>query len=394
MGFDFNVILLRYGEISVKGPRTRRRMENLLVRALKDAMDHYGVTGRIEVTDGRIFVWEPTSIEKALLASTRVFGIKSASPAYMIEFSDLEDLVMKATEFFSDKVKGRIFRVRARRAGTHNFTSKDVERLLGSKLLEIGGAGVNLEDAEYTAYVEVRGRRAYLFDTIVEGPGGLPLGSEEPVLVLFSGGFDSTVASWKLMRRGCRVHLVHYDLGFPEVVRVAIEVAKYLADNWSFGHSMKMYIVNFRGAVRIVNGLISPPYRTLVIRRLMLKHAEMLAEKLGFEALATGESIGQVASQTIRSINLISRDIKLPVLRPLAGHDKDEIVKEAMRIGTYELNKKQVEVCGLAATPTPRGNPKVFEAEYDKVSDIVVPEPIEIDLRSSTLNEIMTKLKL
>jgi len=389
-----NVILVRYSEISVKGPRTRRRMESLLVKALKEALEHYGVQGDIELSDGRVFIVEPTSIEKALLASTRVFGVKSVSPTYMVEFSDLEDLVERAREYFAARVKGRVFRVRARRAGIHNFTSKDVERLLGSKLLEAGGAKVDLENAEYTAYVEVRGRRAYLYDTIVEGPGGLPLGSEGTVLTLFSGGFDSTVASWRLMKRGCRVHLVHYDLGFPDVVRIAVEVAKYLADNWSFGHRMKLFIVNFRGPARIVNGLVSPPYRTLVIRRLMFKHAEALAEKVGAEALATGESVGQVASQTIRSLYLISRDLRLPVLRPLSGSDKDEIVKEAIRIGTFDLNKKQVEVCGLAATPTPRGNPRDFEVEYDKVADVLVPEPIELDLRAHSLRELLEKLGL
>ncbi len=390
----FNLILIRYGEISVKGLRTRRRMEALLVRALREALDYYGVKGDIEVSDGRVFVWKPSSIEDALKASVRVFGVKSASPAYIVEFKDLDDLVRKAAEFFSDKVRSRVFRVRARRVGVHPFTSKDVEKLLGSKLLESGASKVDLENAEYTAYVEIRGNRAYLFDMIVEGPGGLPLGSEGSVLVLFSGGFDSTVASWRLMKRGCMVNLVHYDLGFPETVRVAVEVAKYIADNWSFGHRIKLYLVNFRGVARIVNGLVSPPYRTLVMRRLMLKHAETLAEKIGAEALATGESIGQVASQTIRSLYLISRGIRIPILRPLSGSDKDEIVKEAMRIGTYELNKRQVEVCGLAATPTPRGSVERFEEEYDKVADVVVPEPIELDLKSKSLDEILKSIGL
>jgi thiamine biosynthesis protein ThiI len=393
-GFDFNVVLVRYSEIGNKGLRTRRRMEGLLVKALREALSYHGVEGVIDVSDGRVFIWEPSSVEGAVKASTRVFGVKSASPAYSIDFTDINDLIRRAEEFFAERVKGRVFRVRARRVGVHQFTSKDVEKLLGSRLLEAGALRVDLENAEYTAYVEVRGGRAYLFDTIVDGPGGLPVGSEGLVLVLFSGGFDSTVATWRLMRRGCGVHLVHYDLGFPEPVRVAVEVAKYIADNWSFGHKVKMYIVNFRGVARIVNGLVSPQYRTLVMRRLMLSHAETLAEKIGAEALATGESIGQTASQTIRSIHLIGGGMKLPVLRPLSGSDKDEIVKEAMRIGTYEFNKRQVEVCGLAATPTPRGGVDRFKEEYDKVVDVVVPEPLEIDLKSRSLNEILESLKL
>ncbi len=390
----FNIVLVRYGEISVKGVRTRRRMEGLLVKALKEALESFKVRGRIDVSEGRIFIWDPDDVEGAVRAVARVFGVKSLSPAYATEFTDLEDLVARASEFFSDKVKGKVFRVRARRVGSHNFTSKDVERILGAKLLELGASKVNLENPEYTAYVEIRGRRLFMYDKIYEGPGGLPLGSEENVLVLFSGGFDSTVASWMLMKRGCPVHLVHYDLGFPETVKVALEAAKFLSDNWSYGHKMRMYIVNFKGAALIVNGLISPPYRTLVMRGLMVKHAESLAEKLGIEALATGESIGQVASQTIRNIHLVERSVKLPIIRPLAGFDKDEIIKTSMKIGTYEINKKQIEVCGLAATPTPKGRLDKFEKELDKVSDIIIPDPIEIDLKNSSLQEILGKLGL
>ncbi|MEM0365696.1 MAG: tRNA uracil 4-sulfurtransferase ThiI [Acidilobaceae archaeon] len=389
-----NVILVRYGEIAIKGVRTRRSMENLLANTLRLALEKFNVKAEITVSEGRIFIWNPSDIEGAIKASSRVFGVKSISPAYFLKFSDLEDLIDRALEFFSPRVKGKIFRVRARRVGSHNFTSKDVEKLLGSKLLESGALKVDLENPEYTAYLEIRGLKAFLYDTIIDGPGGLPLGSEGTVLVLFSGGFDSTVTSWRLMKRGCRVHLLHYDLGFPETVRVAIEVAKYLADNWSFGHSMRLFIINFRGPVRIVNGLVSPPYRTLVIRRLMMEYAVSLAEKIGAEAIATGESIGQVASQTIRNLYLLGRNLRLPVLRPLLGSDKDEIIKESIRIGTYDLNKKQVEVCGLAATPTPRGNPKRFEKEYDKVSDIIVPDPIEINLTSESLDSILSKLKL
>lgn len=390
----FNVILVRYGEIGVKGVGTRRRMEGLLVKALKEALESFKVKGKIEVSEGRVFIWEPEDVEAAVKAAARVFGVKSLSPAYATEFAGLEDLVARASEFFSEKVKGKVFRVRARRVGLHSFTSKDVERALGAKLLELGASKVNLENPEYTAYVEIRGRRLFLYDKIHEGPGGLPLGSEEPVLVLFSGGFDSTVASWTLMKRGCPVHLVHYDLGFPETVKVALEAAKFLSDNWSYGHRMKMYIVNFKGAALIVNGLVSPPYRTLVMRKLMVKHAESLAEKLGIEALATGESISQVASQTIRNIHLIERNTKLPILRPLAGMDKDEIIKISMKIGAYEINKKQIEVCGLAATPTPKGRLGRFEKELDKASDIIVPDPIEVDLKNSSLKEALEKLGL
>jgi thiamine biosynthesis protein ThiI len=284
--------------------------------------------------------------------------------------------------------------VRARRSGVEPFTSKDVERELGAALIKMGAPKVNLTNPDYVAYVEVRGYTAFLYDEVVEGPGGLPLGSEEPVLVLFSGGFDSTVAAWRIMRRGSPAHLIFYDYGVPEALEVAVEAAKFLADNWAYGHSPKLFVVNFRGAVLVANGLVAPSYRTLVLRRLMMLHAQQVALKHGMEALVTGESVGQVASQTVRNLRLISGGLELPVLRPLAGHDKDEIVSEARRIGVYEIVARQIEVCGVDTPPTPRGSYEAFKSEFEKVRDVFIPEPVVVDLKSSSLEEIKAKLGL
>jgi len=392
-GVEGWVVLVRYGEIAVKGFRARSRMERLLIAALKESLSRSGVEfSGVSVLPGRVIVEGPSDEERAAEAAARVFGVKSVSPAYRITFTSLEDLVEKAASFFEGRVKGRVFRVRARRSGVEAFTSKDVERELGAELLKRGAAGVDLENPEYTAYVEVRGSTAFLYDTVTPGPGGLPLGSEEPVLVLFSGGFDSGVAAWRVMRRGSPAHLVYYDYGVPEALEVAVEAAKTLADNWAFGHDMRMYIVNFRPAVLVASGTVAPSYRTLVLRRLMLEHASKLAEKIGAEALVTGESIGQVASQTVRNMRLISGGLDLPVVRPLAGHDKDEIVEESRRIGLYEISSRQVEVCGVDSPPTPRGDPEAFRSEYEKVRDVFLPEPLELKLKSMSLAELKARI--
>ncbi len=387
------VVMVRYGEIAVKGARARVRMEKLLVNALRESLERAEEPGaRITVSQGRVIIEGVTNLEEAARAAARVFGVKSVSPAYRIEFTGLDDLVERAAEFFEFRVKGRVFRVRARRSGVEGFTSKDLERELGAELLKRGAAGVDLEEPEYTAYVEVRGRSAYLYDTVIPGPGGLPLGSEEPVLVLFSGGFDSGVAAWRVMRRGSPAHLVFYDYGVPEALEVALEAAKTLADNWAYGHDMKLYVVNFRPAVLVASGLVAPSYRTLVLRRLMMEHAVALAKRIGAEALVTGESIGQVASQTIRNMMLISGGLELPVIRPLAGHDKDEIVEESRKIGLYDISKRQVEVCGVDSPPTPRGDPPAFRSEYEKVNDVFLPDPVEIKLKHMSIEEIKAKV--
>lgn len=394
---EINALLVRYSEIAVKGATTRSRMEKLLVRALYESLGASGVSGvKISREYGRVIVrgFKSSDAHTVVRAATRVFGVKSASPAVEISYDGLRDLVEKASEFFRSRVNGRVFRVRARRSGVEGFTSKDVERELGRALLELGARGVDLESPEYVAYVEVRGARAYLFDQIFEGPGGLPLGSEEPVLVLYSGGFDSGVAAWRIMRRGAPAHLIYFDLGSAEALRIAVEGAKLLAENWAWGHRPRLYVVNFRGVAMIVNGLVRPTYRTIVLRRLMLEYAQDLAFSEGLEALVTGESVGQVASQTIRNLRLISGGLKLPVLRPLAGHDKDEIIRESARIGLYDLAKSQIEICGVDQPPNPRASPEGFKSEFEKVRDVFAPPPRVFDLKGEKSSEIFRRLGL
>ncbi|MEB3779882.1 MAG: tRNA 4-thiouridine(8) synthase ThiI [Desulfurococcales archaeon] len=386
---DENAVLIRYSEIAVKGWRTRRRMENLLVKAINEALERHNIKGYIEVTDGRILILDVSSPAKAAASLTRVFGVKSVSPVYIFNFNSIDDIIDTATTYFRDRVKGKVFRVRARRAGRHDFTSKDVEKLVGAELLRVGAKKVDLTAPEYTAYIEVRDKIAMLYDMIMEGPGGLPIGSEGPILVLFSGGFDSTVASWMLMKRGSPVHLLHYDLGNPEAVRIAITAAKILADEWSYGYDLPLHIANLKGASMIISGLVKPEYRILVLRRYMMEYAINLAESLGIEAIATGESLGQVASQTVRNLNLISGGLRLPVYRPVIGMDKDEIVELARRIGVYDVVSRQIEVCGQAPTPTPHGSPRIFWEEYEKIRDIPGPEPRTLYPKSEGLDKLI-----
>ena len=362
-------VIIRYSEIAVKGRGTRARMEKLLASNISEALSRFNVKASISVIPGRLVLREVSDVQGALRAVSRVFGVKSASPAVYYRSRGLDDIVSVAHDYFRDKVKGKVFMVRVRRVGKHHFTSKDVERLVGASLLAYS-RGVDLENPEYTAFIEIRDNDVYMYDTMVPGPGGLPLGSEDPVMVLFSGGFDSTVASWRLMRRGCPVTLLYFDLGSEYALSIALEAAKRLASEWSFGHRLRVAVVNFRGPTMVISGLVAPHYRVLVMRRIMLEQAARMARSLGIEALATGESVGQVASQTIRNLYLISSSLELPVLRPLAGSDKDEIVEEARRIGLYDIVSRQVELCGQAPNPVPRASSSEFWREYEKVREL------------------------
>lgn len=385
------MILARYSEIALKGRTSRRRMENLLVNNITDALESNGIKGkRVWIKEARVWVCCFDSEDEALHATlhvTRVMGVVSASPVVEYVFNDLKHLVELGRRFFAERVKGKIFAVRAHRVGEHDFTSKDVEKLLGEALLRENARGVDLENPEYEAFVEIRWGQVYFYDKIIPGPGGLPVGSEGTVLALFSGGIDSPVASWMMLKRGCRVHLLFFNIGGEPHLEGAKRVAEVLAKNWFYGYKPKLYIVDIRPIIPFIAEKVPEHYRIIILRRVMMRVAEKLAWRIGAEALVTGESLGQVASQTLRNLRVIDDAVDVLVLRPLIGFDKQEIVDMAMKIGTYEESKKLEEYCTLGVRkPTTRANlekARKYEEELglEPLIDKLVEVAEEIPLR-------------
>ncbi|MEB3765545.1 MAG: THUMP domain-containing protein [Desulfurococcales archaeon] len=359
-------VIIRYSEIAVKGPLTRRRMEDLLSHHIARVIEKYELKGTLSKTPGRIILWDPRDPYEAAEKISYVFGVKSTSPAMAYTLYSLEEIVNVGKSIFYDKVAGKTFRVTTRRTGTHEFTSKDVERALGAALFREGETKVDLTNPEYTVYVEIRGNTVFYYDKVIPGPGGLPVGSEEPVLVLFSGGFDSTATAWYIMRRGATPGLIYYDLGVEEAKENAVIIAEKLAEIWVHGWDLRLYIADMTPVVERLAEIIRPEYRTLIIRRIMLEHASVFAETRGYEALATGDNIGQVASQTIRNLRLIGGGIRLPVIRPVSGHDKEEIMKLIAKIGLYSYVNVQIEPCRIRVNPVPRASPKIYKEELEK----------------------------
>ncbi len=348
------VLIVRYGEISVKGPATRSRMEKLLERNIRCALSRRGLRGKTWRESGRIYVsLEPGEEEEAAEAVSKVFGVVSVSPAVTVEFQGLGELAEKTVELFADTVKGRVFRVRARRVGDHPFTSKDAERVIGAALNEYA-SGVDLENPEVTIYAEIRGWKAYLYTSVMKGPGGLPLGSEDLLVSLFSGGIDSPVATWRMMKRGARVEPVFFLLAGGQE-KAVLEVARKLYFEWGCGYDASLHVVDYRPVRDAITRLKNKRVWNTLLRRFMLRGAEIIAEELGAKGLVTGESLGQVSSQTLQNMLVAEHPVRLPIYRPLIGMDKDEIVAEARRIGTYELSSRLCEACViLSRRPTTR----------------------------------------
>lgn len=389
------VVLLRLGELTIKGARTRGRFEGLLLRNIDNALRSISYRARME--GGRIFIYTDDE-EGAAEVLRRVFGVKSLSLVVEVEFEGLSDLVSKAEVHFVEAVRGRRFAVRARRAGSHAFTSLDVERELGAQLLK-HGSGVDLERPEVTAYVEIRGKRAYFYTDVIAAFGGLPIGSEGKVIALVSGGFDSAVAAWYMLRRGAVVHYLLCNLGGPVQEAGALHVLKVLADCWSYGYRPKLYVADFAEILREVRRKCDPSLLTVVLKRFMYRVAERVAEIEGAKAIVTGEVLGQASSQTLENLQVTTAAVKLQVLRPLISFDKDDIVALAREIGTYEASARVKEYCGaFSEHPRTRATLEEVEGEEAGLDPSLVDRAVAglkvYDLRSVSVEEAMEGLEV
>jgi thiamine biosynthesis protein ThiI len=222
----------------------------------------------------------------------------------------------------------------------------ELERALGSALLPLA-RGVDLDDPEVAVHIEVMHDRAYFFRDSIPGPGGLPLGVEGRGVALVSGGFDSAVAAWQLMKRGVALDFVFCNLGGRAHQLEATRVLKSLADRWCFGSRPHLHAVDFEDVARDLQDHTTTRYWQVLLKRLMLRAAARIAEDRGAVAIITGDAIGQVSSQTLQNLAVISQATTLPILRPLVGFNKDEILAIARRIDTYELSKQVGEYCAM-----------------------------------------------
>jgi len=342
------LILIRFsGEISTKARRTRLRFIQRLACNIEDALGSEGVPFELKRGWGRIFV--ETTTPKALEVLPRVFGVQALSVVESRPGEHLAEIVEEGGRLFAERVRGKRFAVRARRGGDRRktpFGSQEIERQLGAALLPYS-SGVDLDHPEVTVHVEVRDGRAYFFTEEIPGPGGLPLGVGGRAATLVSGGFDSAVASWRMLKRGVALDYVFCNLGGSAHQRDALRVIKLLSDQWSYGDRPSLYALDFQNLVRELQAKVEMRYWQVVLKRLMLRAAERIARSRGGLGIVTGEAIGQVSSQTLKNLAVISQAVKVPVLRPLLGFDKEEIIREARRIGTYELSASVAEYCAL-----------------------------------------------
>lgn len=369
-----NGFLIHYHEIALKG-KNRPFFVEQLVKNIRYSLGN--LAGKIEKLPGRIFVSVPAihSSEEITDKLKKIFGIANFMPAFHAE-CDIKKLEAKINKEIKN-YKFESFRVTASRDYKKFFlTSEQVNVVLGDAIRKQSGSRVDLKNPQLTIFVEILKDRAFFSFEKIKGPGGLPVGTAGKAVSLLSGGIDSPVASFLLMKRGCEVVFVHFH-SHPYLNRSSIdkvlELVKILRN---YQRSSKVYFIPFGRIQRKIVLTAPANYRIVFYRRLMLRIAEEVAfqEKAG--ALVTGESLGQVASQTMENIGQINSAVSLPVFRPLIGMDKEEIIELANKIGTYDVSIMPDEDCCQLFTPknpVTRGKKEMvekIESQFD-VFDIV-----------------------
>ena len=348
-GINYKAFIIKYGEIAIKG-KNRRLFEDALIRQIKHALNPVEGEFIINREQGRIYVETEGEYdyEGTVNALQTVFGIVSFAPAIITENEDIEDLRKEVAEALKSVYSGHsfTFKVDTRRAKkTYPLQSMDINALIGETILaEIDTSKVDVHEPEVMVRVEIRDRVNYYFEEI-KGPGGMPVGTNGSAMLLLSGGIDSPVAGYMIAKRGVAINAVYFhappytsDRAKQKVVDLAKIISRYTGP-------IKLHIVNFTDMQLNIYEKCPHDELTIIMRRYMMRIAEHFAKEENDLGLITGESIGQVASQTMHSLLCTNAVCTLPVYRPLIGMDKQEIVEISEKIGTYETSILPFEDC-------------------------------------------------
>ncbi|WP_132060373.1 tRNA sulfurtransferase [Halorussus amylolyticus] len=341
-----DTVLVRHADVGVKSGTVQTAMERRLRDNVAALLEDRDIDATVERRWSRLLVHaDAETVDAATDAATDAFGVQSASAAVVVtpERDAIVDALARTARRAvedGDVSAGESFAVRARRAGetdAHPFTSKDLENEGGAAVFEeLPDPEVDLDDPDRTFSVECREKEAFVFTEKRPGPGGLPLGSQSKVVALVSGGIDSPVAAWEMMKRGSPIVPVYLELGDfggPDHEARAMETVRRLAD-FAPNFDTRTWCIPAGDAMTLLDEAVGPA-RMLVYRRFMYRVAEHVAESVGAAGIVTGEAIGQKSSQTSRNLGTTSRATDLPIFRPLLTMDKPAITERAKEIGTY-----------------------------------------------------------
>ena len=361
---QFDHLLVRYGELTLKG--TNRKM---FVNQLKDNVKRALIPLRGYHLKGKrdrmyIELSPEADINEIIHRLSKVYGIKSISPVIKIDKNE-EKINQSAIQLSQDFVKGSTFKVDVKRVDkSFRLDTYELQRQVGGAILkENNNITVNVKNPDYEIEIEVRMDTIYIYEKVIAGAGGLPVGTGGKTLLMLSGGIDSPVAGIEVMKRGVTVEAIHFHsppFTSEKAKDKVIELTRILAERVG---PIKLHLVPFTEIQKQINKVVHPRYTMTSTRRMMMRISDKVVHQINANAIVNGENLGQVASQTLKSMYAINHVTATPVLRPLLTLDKEDIIKKAKELGTFETSIQPYEDCCTIFTPK---NP-VTEPDFDKV---------------------------
>ena len=360
----YDHILVRYGELTLKGTN-RRKFTNVLKENVIQSLRSLEGT-RVKYERDRMFIslFEEADVNEVMNRLTKIFGIKSISPVFKTT-QNLEDIKQLCVSLAKEFANGDTFKVDVKRVDkSFSLDTYQLQRELGGAILKaVDHLKVDVKRPTHNIKVEVRKKGVYIYTKVINGAGGLPTGTGGKTLLQLSGGIDSPVAGMEIMKRGVKIEAIHFHsppFTSEKAKDKVIELTRILSERVG---PIKLHIVPFTALQKQINKSVHPRYTMTSTRRMMLRVTDIILERIGANAIVNGENLGQVASQTLKSMYAINDVTSTPILRPLVSLDKEDIIKKAKEIGTFEVSIQPYEDCCTIFTPK---NP-VTEPDFDKV---------------------------
>lgn len=356
-------------EITIKSRPVRKRFTKILesnirnvLRRVDDQLTTHATWDNIEVNTKN----DSPENRLALIETLKCIpGIPLFIEVQQTSFTDLHDIFEKTLAVHADTIKNKTFCVRVKRTGSHDFNSIKVEQYVGGGLNQnVDSAKVKLTKPDVTIHLEIKNNNLFIVTERHKGMSGFPIATQEDVLSLMSGGFDSGVASYQMIKKGARTHYCFFNLGGDAHEIGVKQVSYYLWNKFGASHRVKFYAVDFGPVVEEILEKVENGQMGVVLKRMMMRAAAQIAEKAGIQSLVTGESLGQVSSQTLTNLNVIDRVTETLIMRPLVAYDKQDIIDIARKIGTEDFAKTIPEYCGvISKRPTVKAVLSKVEAE-------------------------------
>ena len=374
-------IIKLFPEIMIKSESVRKRFVKILTSNIRNVLTKYDDTVAV------IKHWDYIEVRSKIDANLpmlieqlqRIPGIHHFLQVEEKPFANLHEIFEQTLSDVASQLENKTFCVRVKRKGKHEFNSLEAERYIGGGLNQhIASAKVQLKNPDVTVRIEIEDDKMMLVRARYEGIGGYPIGTQEDVLSLISGGFDSGVSSYMLLRRGSRVHYCFFNLGGAAHEIGVKQMAYHIWQRYGSSHNVRFVAINFEGVVGEILENVDNGQMGVVLKRMMVRAASKIAQRFDIQAIVTGEALGQVSSQTLTNLRLIDEAAEVLVLRPLITHDKEQIIGMAKHIGTDDIAKSMPEFCGvISKNPTVKAIKAKIEQEEGNFNFAVLESAVE-----------------